>query len=266
MIAILGALREEVSWLRRRMDVQETISEAGCTLWRGTFQGRDVVLAQTGMGKQRAQAATRLIIERYPIATLVSFGFAGALAEELNAGDVVLYSAVHCEQADANSAVHCADAAADAVADPAGSPLQSFASSDDMIAHAKRVLEGAAVRFFYEPGVSVRHVVLSPEDRGRLAEAHGVSVVDMESYWIAEIAAERQIPCVILRSVSDTKHETLLPFDQLMNEDGVVLWRAAAAHFIRRPRDLAVIGRLYRNTRLAKRKLAVAMDALIAKL
>ena len=187
MIAILGALREEVSPLRKRMNVQETLSEAACKAFRGRFRGRDVILAQTGMGKERAQAATRFLLDRYPVSILVSFGFAGALAEELSAGDVVLYSAVHCAEAD-----------------PKISPEQFYASSDDVLSRAKRALKDEAVSFICEPGVSVRQVMLSPEDRGRLAEAHHAHVVDMESYWIAEIASEAEIPFVIIRSVSDT--------------------------------------------------------------
>ena len=251
MIAILGALREEVSCLRKRMDVQETIFEAACIVFRGTWGGRDILLVQTGMGKQRAQAATRLVFERYPVDSLVSFGFAGALAEELRAGDVVLYSAVHCAETDA---------------DPEASPEQSYASSDDVLAQSRRALEGAAVTFTCEPGVSVRQIALSPEERAALAKAHQAHVVDMESYWIAEIATEAQISFVTLRSVSDTRHEKLLPFDQLMTEDGKVRWRAAAAYFVRRPHHLAVVGRLYRNMRLAQQNLATAVDALISKL
>jgi len=251
MIAILGALREEVSPLRKRMDLQETLSEAACIVFRGTWGGRDILLVQTGMGRQRAQAATRLLLERYPITTLVSFGFAGALAEELSAGDVVLYSAVHCAETDA---------------DPKSSPVPAYASSDDVLAQSRRALEGAAVTFTCETGVSVRQIALSPEERAALAEVHHATVLDMESYWIAKIATEAQIPFVILRSVSDTRDEKLLPFDQLMTEDGKVRWRAAAAYFVRRPHHLAVVGRLYRNMRLAQQNLATAVDALISEL
>ena len=251
MIAILGALREEVSCLRKRMDVQETIFEAACIVFRGTWGGRDILLVQTGMGKQRAQAATRLVLERYPVDSLVSFGFAGALAEELRAGDVVLYSAVHCAEGDE---------------DQQAFPEQSYASSDDVLAQSRRALEGAAVTFTCEPGVSVRQIVLPPEERAALAEVHHATVVDMESYWIAEIATEAQIPFVILRSVSDTRDEKLLPFDQLMTEDGKVRWRAAAAYFVRRPHHLAVVWRLYRNMRLAQKNLVAAVEALISEL
>ena len=255
MIAVFGALKEEVAPLRKRMRVEETANGPTCLVYRGKYSGRELVLVQTGMGKERAETATRFILDRYPITSLVSLGFAGALDDKLNAGDVILYSVVHC-----------AEGAADAVADLKASPVQSYVSGNDVLERAKRALKDGAVSFICEPGVSVRQVVLSPEDRGLLAEAHHAHVVDMESYWIAKIATEMGIPFVIIRSVSDTRHEKLLPFDQLMNEDGTIMWKATAAYFVCRPHHLAVVGRLYRNARKAQGSLVVAMDALICEL
>jgi len=244
MIAVLGALREEVAALRKRMVAMETVSEPACTILRGTWQEREVLLVQTGMGRERAQAATRLILERYPVETLVSLGFAGALAEELHPGDVVLYSSVHCAEDDAGS----------------------YAANDEVLTRAMGALQDAAVVSSLGSGLTLQQVVLSPKEKGELADSFHVDVVDMESYWIAEIASEKHIPFVIIRSVSDTIHEKLLPFGRMMNDDGKLLWKATAAHFIRRPHHLAVIGRLYRNARLAKRNLAAAVDALIREL
>jgi adenosylhomocysteine nucleosidase len=247
MIALLGALKEEISCLRKRMTITETVSEGTFTLFCGTWQGREILLVQTGMGKQRAQAATRHLVERYPITTLVSLGFAGALADELRAGDVVLYSAVHC-------------------ADDASSQQGAYCVSDDLPARATWTLEDEAVNIFCKPGVTVSHAVLLPEKKAELADAFDASVVDMESYWIAEIASEAQIPFVIIRSVSDTRREKLLPFDQMMDEDGNVLWRAAAGYFLRHPQHLAVVGHLYRNARVAQRSLAASIDSVVAEL
>ena len=247
MIALLGALKEEISCLRKRMTIAETVSEDAFTLFRGTWQGRKILLAQTGMGKQRAQAATRHLVERYPITTLVSLGFAGALTDELRVGDVVLYSAVHC-------------------ADDAASQQGAYCVSDDLLARATGALEGVAVNISCKTGVTVPHAVLSPEEKGELADSFDASVVDMESYWIAEIASERRIPLVIIRSGSDTKREPLLPFEQMMTEDGDVLWREAVGYFLRQPQHLAVVGRLYKHAKAASRNLATAMDRLIAEL
>lgn len=248
MIALLGALKEEISCLRKRMVVTEIVSESAYTLFRGTWKGREILLVQTGIGKRRAQAATRQLVESHPITTLVSLGFAGAITDELVIGDVVLYSAVHCSDAEASS------------------QQDTYCSSSDLLERVAGTLEGAAVNSFCKSGVTVPHVVLSPEDKEVLARAFHASVVDMESYWIAEIASERRIPFVIVRSVSDTKNETLLPFEEMMTEDGDVRWRAAACYFLRRPHHLAVVGRLYRNAKAATRNLATAIDSLITEL
>lgn len=247
MIALLGALKEEISCLRKRMTVTEAVSDDAYTLFRGTWKGREILLAQTGLGKQRAQAATRRLIDRYPITTLISLGFAGALTDELRAGDVVVYSSVHCVNVEA-----CQQ--------------DVYLASDGLLARVKGSLKPSAANIFRKPGVTVPHAVLSPDEKDTLADAFDASVVDMESYWIAEIAAEKQIPCVVIRSVSDTKYETLLPFEGMMTEDGDVLWRPAACYFLRRPHHLVVVGRLAKNARVATRNLATAMDSLIAEL
>jgi len=251
MIAVFGALREEVAYLRRRMRVEETVAGPTCRVFRGTYLGRELVLVQTGMGKERAVAATRFILDRYPITFLVSLGFAGALDAKLSAGDVVLYSSVSCANTEATAT---------------GQPKSSYCSDDGVLAMATQALESAAVNFVCGHGVTVQQIVLSSEEKVGLAETSHADAVDMESYWIAKLASEMEVPFVIIRSISDAKEEKLLPFEQMMTEEGKVRWRAAACYFFRRPHHLAVVRRLYRNARLAQASLAISMDSLIAEL
>ena len=131
---------------------------------------------------------------------------------------------------------------------------------------ATQALASTAVDFVCGHGVTVSGLVLEPNERRELSETFNAHVVDMESYWIAKIASEMEVPFVIIRSISDTKEERLLPFELMMTEDGKMRWRAAACYFIRRPHHLAVVGRLYRNVRLAQENLATAIDGLIAGL
>ncbi len=248
MIAFFAAVREEVAALRKQISVEETVSEAACHAYRGTYRGRELLLVQTGMGKKRAKAATRFILERYPITTLVSFGFAGALADELEAGDVVLCSEVHCAQEGT-------------VQKPS-----SYCSDAGVLALATRALERAAVEFHYGSGVTVPQLVLEPEDKKKLGEAFNAHIVDMESYWIAEMASDRRIPFIVIRSVSDTRQERLLPFMRMLTMDGRVRWKEAASYFVRRPQHLIALFHLVRNVRLAQRSLATSIDSLIAGL
>ena len=248
MIAVFGAVREEVAYLRRRMHVKETVSGSTCRAYRGTYLGRELLLVQTGIGEERAKAATRFILDHYPITTLVSEGFSGALAEDLEAGDVVLCSVIHCAQ------------------DGTAESSNSYRSGADVLSLATRALESAPVDFHCGGGVTVSQLVLDPEEKGELGEAFNAHIVDMESYWIARAASDRQIPFVIVRSVSDTRRERLLPFTQMLTADGELQWKEAASYFIRRPHHLIALLHLIRNVRLAKRSLATSIDSLIAGL
>ncbi len=249
MIAFFAAVREEVATLRKQMSVEETVSEAACHAYRGTYLGRELLLVQTGMGKKGAKAATRFILERYPITTLVSFGFAGALAEELKAGDVVLCSTVHCAQEEGTT-----------------QKPPSYCSDAGVLALATRALENAAIKYHCGSGVTVPQLVLDPEEKKKLGEAFNAHIVDMESYWIAKMASDRHIPFIVIRSVSDTRQERLLPFMRMLTSDGRVLWRSAACYFFRRPQHLIALFPLVRNVRLAQRSLAASIDSLIVGL
>ena len=79
MLAIVGALKEEMVDLQRRMSLEQTFAWWRCRIYRGNYAKRDVLLLQTGTGKERAEIATRFILEHYPVTALISLGFAGAL-------------------------------------------------------------------------------------------------------------------------------------------------------------------------------------------
>jgi adenosylhomocysteine nucleosidase len=249
MIAFLGALKEEVSDLRRQMILEEVLAGPAWHLHSGEYRGREVLLAQTGFGRERAEAATRFILERYPITGLVSLGFAGALAGELEVGDVVICSTLHCAMGRIEEA-----------AKP-----RSYCADDGLLCLATQALEGTAVRFCIGSGVTVPQLICSPEQKQELGKAFHAHIVDMESYWIARIASDQQIPFVAVRAVSDTRRDNLPPFDQMLTENGRWQWKKALSYFLRHPQHLTALLGLSRNVRRARRNLTTFADCLVAK-
>lgn len=94
MLAIIGAMEEEVTLLRDRMQVEGTATHAGITVTRGTFDGVDMVLAQCGIGKVNATICTQMLIDRYAPTRLVFSGVAGGLLPNMRPGDLVVGSHV----------------------------------------------------------------------------------------------------------------------------------------------------------------------------
>lgn len=250
MIALLGALREEVSGLQRQMGLEKVLAEPTCHLYRGEYRGRDVLLAQTGFGRQRVEIATKLILERYSVTTLVSLGFAGALAAQLRLGDVVVCSTLHCAMEPTQEA-HWP---------------RSYHSDEGLLRLATQALEDTTVRFCIGSGVTVPQPICSPEKKRELGAAFQAHIVDMESYWIAKIASDRQIPFVAVRAITDTWRDNLPPFEQMMTADGRWRLKVVLSYFLLHPQHLTKLLSLSHNARRARGNLTTCSACLVAKL
>jgi adenosylhomocysteine nucleosidase len=99
-------------------------------------------------------------------------------------------------------------------------------------------------------------LVSDPAEKRRLAELHHADAVDMESAAIAEVCAERGVPFLAVRAVSDAVDTALSPeLVRLLSGGNVSVWRAVRA-LVRRPRLLGEFRRLARDTKLAANRLA----------
>jgi adenosylhomocysteine nucleosidase len=250
VIAFLGALRQELAGLQRHVALKKVLAEPACILYSGEFRGREILLAQTGMGRARAEAGTRLVLDRYAATTVISFGFAGALAPNLRVGDIVLCSTLHGTTA----------------ATPGNPGPIPYHSDGRLLGLAQEALQRTTVRFLTGNSVTVPQVVCSPKEKEELARAVPAHLVDMESYWIARIAAEQRVPFLSLRAISDTHLDLLPPFDRFLAADGRWRWREAASFFVRHPQHLALLVDLARNTRQARTTLTAALGCLVAVL
>lgn len=244
MLGLLGALNSETAFIRRRMTIDAVKTAASCHIVQGTYRGTPIVLATTGMGKQRAEAAARFVLDTYPLSLVLSLGFAGALTDELSLGDVVLGVRWHATQGEDDR-------------------FQPIVPDAHIRGLAEQALARAGVEFTSAEGVTVPDLLCDPAEKTALAERTGAHIADMESTWIAAVAAARGVPFLSIRAISDVKSERLLPFTQLMTCDGQWKARQTACYFIQRPHHVAVLLRMARSIPRAKRHLATALDAVI---
>ena len=92
MLAVMGAMDEEVTLLREAMEGTDEAVHAGITVYRGTFEGADIVLAKCGIGKVNAAICTQMLIDRYQPSEVVFTGVAGGLLPNMRVGDLVIGS------------------------------------------------------------------------------------------------------------------------------------------------------------------------------
>lgn len=90
VIGLIGAMDEEVTVIKSWMDDVRKESVAGCDFFIGQFEGKDVVLLQSGIGKVNAALSTTLLLSKFSPEYVINIGSAGGFAEELSVGDVVI--------------------------------------------------------------------------------------------------------------------------------------------------------------------------------
>jgi nucleoside phosphorylase len=159
---------------------------------------------------------------------VISTGFAGALSESLGPGHLIAASQVR-------------EACGLPVIRPDGNLLDRALSSGELRAVTTVTVPSAA---------STR------ESRQVLRAAHGAEAVDMESYWIARVARERGVPCLVIRAVLDTVDQEIPQLEIGSARRGAASLLMLLA-FMRSPRTLALLPSLWARSRLASGRLAV---------
>src|SRR5450755_633105 len=144
-----------------------------------------LVLAANGAGAHRAAAAVDAALQSFPAETIVSTGFCGALAPELQIADIVVGSAI---------------------------------SSRSRIFPA---LYPECARLHHIGVVcSIDHVAQTAAEKRELRSGGG-SVVEMEAAGVADRAAERGVPFYCIRVVTDLAGEDMAnDFNRALRPDG----------------------------------------------
>lgn len=149
------------------------LGDRGERLWKGTLEGREVLLAHTGVGLEAAEASARRLLSAHRPALLVCAGYGGGLDPQLRVGDVVL----------------------------------DWRGRGD--AAAAEAWSGLPVRVFFGTVASRAHALETPAAKAALARETGALAVDMETSAAAAVAAEHGVPVIGIRAISDTAAEEL---------------------------------------------------------
>jgi adenosylhomocysteine nucleosidase len=242
MLVLMAAIAQELRSLKRLLGAQKAFAQGACGVFAGRLGPAPVLVVQTGMGRANAERAMNLLLARRAIGPLLSIGFAGGLDESIHCGRIVLCSSFRCEQSE---------------------PVYS--------AHAQ-LLSGAQQAFRSGPSIrtarclTVSHVVADPVLRRHAARTFDADVADMESYWLARLAAYHNIPFLGVRVITDTGDVGLSPFDRCVKPDGRIAIAAGIPPLVRRPWHMGRAVSIVRRMTKAQETLASVVTRLIPSL
>ncbi|ASA19591.1 5'-methylthioadenosine/adenosylhomocysteine nucleosidase [Paenibacillus donghaensis] len=197
-IAIIGAMEEEVAPIRSQLADVRVLQVAGATYWSGRWDGREVVLVRSGIGKVNAAMTTAVLLERFRVELIINTGAAGGLDPELAVGDVVMATEQVYSDVDATVFNY-------AYGQVPQMP-QRYPVHPDGLALAQKLIDLKARQEKIVTGL------ITTEDsfigRTELAEAirknfPDSKATDMEGAAIAQTAYQFGIPYAAFRSISD---------------------------------------------------------------
>ncbi len=187
MMCIVFAMGMEAYPFLRRVEVTQRWRKGSATYRRVFFEGHVLLAVKSGIGPVKAHAA----IERLNMrpSAILSVGTAGALAEGLSVGDIVVASDTFSEK-EADAPLGC-------------SPVLQQALG--------RACEKEELGFRRGSLLTMPKSVFRTEDRQRLHAATGALAVDMESHALSRQARKLGVPFACLRVISDDIYSGSLP-------------------------------------------------------
>jgi adenosylhomocysteine nucleosidase len=251
MIAVLCAIRQELSPLVTCMNVHEKFDIDEVLFIRGDLNGLPLVLVQGGVGRKNAVKAANGILESTNVDLLISAGVAGGIRHGLNVGDLVVAESVgHSNQCDFD-----------------GEELQlesDYVCNKEVFQLARQLSKGMDTKFHFGSLLTVDKVISSASTKKRIGEQNSFLAVEMESAAVAEVAYRKGVKFAAIRSISDDIDDDLhLDYDRIMSDEGKVKVTSIALEILRNPQKLSLLRRLNKQTKTAAKSLALFMSELI---
>lgn len=208
---IIGAMEQEVTLLRDKIENRQTLSLAGCEIYTGTLNGVEVALLKSGIGKTAAALGTTLLLQLCKPDVVINTGSAGGLASTLKVGDIVVSDEVRYHDADVTAFGY-------APGQMAGCPA-AFTADTKLIEATEQVIQQLNLNAVRGLVVSGDAFINGGDALARIRSTFPQAVaVEMEATAIGHVCHQFAVPFVVVRAISDVADQAShLSFDEFLS-------------------------------------------------
>ena len=213
-IGIIAAMPEELLYLTQNLDKTQEVQVLGNTYYTGAIGKTEVVLVQSGIGKVMSAMSVAVLADHFQVEAIINTGSAGALAEGIAVGDVVIADKLVYHDVDVTAFGY-------AYGQMAGQPLY-FESDKNFITRIQTNLSQLD-QTWHLGLIATGDSFIAGEDKIASIKSHfpDVLAVEMEGAAIAQAAQALDLPFLVIRAMSDNaNHEASISFDEFIIEAG----------------------------------------------
>lgn len=245
MIGILGAMPQEIDAVKSMLEDKAVVKLANREFITGKINGINCVVAFSKWGKVAASITATLMIHKFGVTDLIFIGTAGALADGLKVGDIVISKRLVQHDLDARPMLSRFELPQlnriYIDSNPKLTDLAGCAVSNLFERGVEQMVGSEAVReFALEPTLCFGDVasgdqfINSVEKRNEIIGLlPDVKCVEMEGAAVAQVCIEFDVPFTVIRIISDTAdHNARIDFNKFIEEVSNAYSRAIIGEFM----------------------------------
>src|SRR5690606_20896981 len=210
-IAVIGAMEQEVELLRCALQNTKTETIANSEYTTGTYEGKEVILLKSGIGKVNAAMSTTILLEKYNPKVVINTGSAGGFDAALKVGDIVISDEVRHHDVDVTAFGY-------EIGQMAGMPA-SYKSDEKLMEAAKQAVEEVGEHNYSVGLICSGDVFMSNPERVETVRKDfpTMKAVEMEAAAVAQVCHQFNTPFVVIRALSDIAgQESSMSFDEFL--------------------------------------------------
>lgn len=191
MIAIIYALKNEINSFKKELSCVKKIQIENVFFYKCKIFNNEILLVQTGVGINKAQNAVNLLIENFEISLIISTGFAGGLKDSINIGNIVY----------ADSVIYIKDL--NVKKDDLSINFSEKEYNKNYISIIREVCNQIELPVHFGNTITVNQVITESSEKRLLGNEINAIAVDMETYVIADLSINNNIPFIPARVIFD---------------------------------------------------------------
>lgn len=197
-IGIIGAMEEEVSQLKEKMEDIRITKRASMDFYEGTLRGKKAVVVRSGIGKVNAGICAQILVDVFEVDAIINTGIAGSLNKDINIGDIVLSTDVLQHDVDATGFGY-------GKGQIPRMEVLSFRADEklrELAAEACREVN-PDIHVFEGRIASGDQFICDQKVKDDIVTEFGGFAVEMEGAAIGQAAYLNNVPFLIIRAISD---------------------------------------------------------------
>lgn len=210
-IAVIGAMEQEVELLRDALQNTKTETIANSEYTTGTYEGKEVILLKSGIGKVNAAMSTTILLEKYQPDVVINTGSAGGFDAALKVGDIVISDEVRHHDVDVTAFGY-------EIGQMAGMPA-AYKSDVKLMEIAKQAVIEVGEHSYGVGLICSGDVFMSDPVRVEAVRQDfpTMKAVEMEAAAVAQVCHQFKTPFVVIRALSDIAgQESGITFDEFL--------------------------------------------------